>query len=68
MVNPVALIGGINYEWMVDISMYYWICNWLYVLWEGQLKEERGGRIIYFPLFIYTLIKNLNLMFEAMNI
>lgn len=35
MVNPVAIIGGINYEWMVDISMYYWVCNWLYVLWEG---------------------------------
>lgn len=35
MVNPVALIGGINYEWMVDFSMYYWICSWLYVLWEG---------------------------------
>ena len=42
MVNPVALIGGINYEWMVDISVYYWVCGWLYVLWEGQLRNKRG--------------------------
>lgn len=33
MVNPVALIGGINYEWMGDISVYYWVCSWMYVLW-----------------------------------
>ena len=42
MVNPVALIGGINYEWMVDISVYYWVCGWLYVLWEGQLRNKKG--------------------------
>lgn len=35
MANPVALIGGINYEWMVDISVYYWVCHLLYVPWEG---------------------------------
>lgn len=42
MVNPVALIGDINYEWLVDISVYYWICNWLCISWEGQLRNNKG--------------------------
>lgn len=54
MVNPVALIGGINYEWMVDISVHYWVCNWLYVPWEGQLRNKKGRiELTILPFYLH---------------